>query len=42
MVWKWCIIIIKDGKYGLVDFKGKELLKCEYDEITTLKGVKAV
>ena len=33
--------IIKDGKFGLVDFKGKELLKCEYDEITALKGVKS-
>lgn len=29
----------KDGKYGLVDFSGSELLPCEYDEITSLKGV---
>lgn len=29
----------KDGKYGVINFDGKELLKCEYDEITTLKGV---
>lgn len=35
------LLVSKDGKYGLVDFKGKELLKCEYDEITTLKGVKS-
>lgn len=35
------LLASKDGKYGLVDFKGKELLKCEYDEITTLKGVKS-
>ena len=34
------LLVSKDGKYGLVDFKGKELLKCEYDEITALKGVK--
>ncbi len=35
------LLALKNGKYGLVDFKGKELLKCEYDEITTLKGVKS-
>lgn len=29
----------KEGKYGLVDFYGKELLACEYDNIDTLKGV---
>lgn len=34
------LLVSKQGKYGLVDFKGKELLKCEYDEITALKGVK--
>ncbi len=34
------LLVSKDNKYGLVDFKGKELLKCEYEEITTLKGVK--
>lgn len=32
--------VSKDGKYGLVDFKGKELLSCEYDTIEALKGVK--
>ena len=30
----------KDGKYGLIDLDGKEVLPCEYDSITTLKGVK--
>ena len=28
----------KNGKYGLVDFTGKELLACEYDNIESLKG----
>lgn len=31
--------VSKDGKYGLVDFNGQELLPCEYDEITALDGV---
>lgn len=29
----------KDGKYGLINFEGKEVLPCDYDEITALKGV---
>ena len=29
----------KDGKYGLIDFNGKEILNIEYDNISTLKGV---
>lgn len=29
----------KDGKYGLIDLSGNEVLKCEYDSITALKGV---
>ncbi len=29
----------QNGKYGLINFKGEKLLNCEYDEITTLKGV---
>ncbi len=29
----------KDGKYGLIDFKGKEVLKPEYDNIYVLKGI---
>lgn len=28
----------KDGKYGLIDFTGKEKLSCEYENIETLKG----
>lgn len=29
----------KDGKYGLIDFEGKELVKPEYDNIYALAGV---
>ena len=29
----------KNGKYGLIDLEGKEVLSCEYDEITTLDGI---
>ena len=28
----------KDGKYGLIDFKGRQIVSCEYDSITALKG----
>jgi len=28
----------KDGKYGLIDYSGKELLACAYDDIYSLKG----
>lgn len=35
------LLVSKEGKYGLVDFNGKELLACEYDSIETLKGVKS-
>lgn len=31
--------VSKDGKYGMIDFSGNEMLSCEYDEITALKGV---
>jgi len=31
--------IKKNGKFGLIDFNGKELLPAEYDEITGLKGI---
>lgn len=31
--------IKKNGKYGLIDLTGKEILPAEYDEITTLKGI---
>ena len=30
----------KDGKYGLVDFKGKNLVECEYTEIVSLRGTR--
>ena len=30
----------KNGKYGLINIDGKEILPCEYDSITVLKGVK--
>lgn len=31
--------VVKNGKYGLIDFDGKTILECEYDSITTLKSV---
>ncbi|MBR1803130.1 MAG: WG repeat-containing protein [Clostridia bacterium] len=34
------LLVSKDGKYGLVDMKGKSLLPCEYTSIEALKGVK--
>lgn len=30
--------VSKDGKYGIIDFNGQEVLPCEYDEIAALKG----
>lgn len=30
----------KDGKYGLINLKGNDVLNCEYDDIYTLKGIK--
>lgn len=32
--------VCKDGKYGIIDFDGKEIVPCEYDEIYALNGVK--
>ena len=29
----------KNGKYGLIDFNGKELIPAEYDEIALLEGI---
>lgn len=29
----------KEGKYGLINFKGEQILECKYDEITSLKGI---
>ena len=31
--------VSKDGKYGIIDTNGKEIVKCDYDSITALKGV---
>ena len=31
----------KDGKYGLINFEGTQILPCEYDEISALNGVKS-
>lgn len=30
----------KDGKFGLINLDGTEILPCEYDSISTMKGVK--
>ena len=30
----------KNGKYGLINLDGAEVLACEYDNISTLKGIK--
>ena len=32
------IIVVKDGKYGIVDLTGKEMLPCEYDYIGWMIG----
>lgn len=29
----------KDGKYGVIDFNGKEIVPCEYEKIEALRGV---
>ncbi len=34
------LLVEKDGKYGLINFDGRELLDVSYDEIYTLKGIK--
>lgn len=31
--------VMQNGKYGLIDLNGKKLLDCEYDEISTMKGI---
>ena len=31
----------KSGKYGLINLDGKELIQCEYDEITSIQGIKS-
>lgn len=30
----------KDGKYGIIDFKGKEILQTEYESINAMSGIK--
>lgn len=30
--------VSKNGKYGIIDFDGQEILPCEYNEITALRG----
>lgn len=30
----------QNGKYGVIDFTGKEIISCQYDEITALTGIK--
>ena len=30
----------KEGKYGLINLEGKELVTCQYDEITAVEGIK--
>lgn len=32
--------VSKDGKYGLINFNGTEILGCTYDSITPLRGVR--
>ena len=34
------IRVKKNGKYGLIDLDGKEILSAEYDQINALKGIK--
>ena len=34
------LLVEKEGKYGLINFDGKQILNTEYDEIYTLKGTK--
>ncbi len=33
------LITLKDGKYGLINLEGTELLPCNYDKITPIKGI---
>ncbi len=41
VLWYENVIRVKNGeKYGLINFEGRELLKCEYDKIEPLLGVK--
>lgn len=31
--------VMKNGKYGLINYAGKKLLECEYDSINTINGI---
>jgi len=31
--------VLKDGKYGVINYDGKEVIKCEYDEIIPATGL---
>ena len=33
------LLVEKDGKYGIIDFTGKEILAANYEKIYTLKGI---
>lgn len=35
-----CLKVEKSGKYGVINLSGKELLSCEYDQITSIEGIK--
>ena len=35
-----CLKVEKNGKYGLINLYGKELLSCEYEQITAIEGIK--
>lgn len=34
-----CLKVKKDGKYGLINFKGELILDCKYDNIESIKGI---
>ena len=38
-VWN-ALKVQKDGKYGLINLDGNEIIGCEYDKIDTVKGIK--
>lgn len=35
-----CLKVEKNGQYGLIDFSGKTLLECQYDDITPIPYIK--
>ncbi len=36
------LTFMRDGKYGLIDFQGNEVLNAEYDEISAMKGIQRI